>query len=223
MQNTQEIAQEYIRCFPSGDNGLILLAGQTTNNLERLFKVVIENDAFDKIQPGIKTLKSIKLTRTKSSLRQPMKVEIEAFSKKLKESVSYVEAYIVKKYGKGHSKEYYASFGIVRTPKGYVLPGTLFEKRDGILQMIKGIEIHEFSDKKYGTQHWQQLLPSIDALIEKQTRLETADYEQEKARLQAHADIVEGLSALIEELITKFPKHYAEILTALGFTKQKTE
>ena len=221
MPSPHEIALTYINCFPTRDNGLILLANQVTNNTNRLLNTIIESDAYDKIPSSIKILKSIKLTRTKSSLRQPMKVEIDAFTKKLKESVSYVEAYVLKKYGKEHSKEQYASFGIVRTPKGYVLPGTLAEQREGILQMIKGLEIHGFADKKYGIEHWKQLLPSIDALIDKQNRLEAADQEQEANRSKAHDNIVRGLSELIVEIINKYPKQHPEILTALGFSNQK--
>jgi hypothetical protein len=217
------IALNYLQNIPTGDNGLYTLAVHVLKNLNKYPAIEVSSVYSEMLEEGISGLKKLKTAKVKNVLRQPLKPEIISFQKKIETGVDFVQAYLQEKFGLDNSKTHYAAFGIVRTPKGYELPGTLSDKKNGMLKLMEGLQQFGLSDKKFGCAFWQSLLPIIDDLILKQTKLSEIEAWQEQSRIGSREIIMKSFGEIIETVIHKYPDSYPKILRLLGFQLLKTD
>ena len=141
--------------------------------------------------------------------------------KQMDDALSYVKGYITEKYKKENAVSYYPAFGIEHRSNRYIFPTDRNARLNSLTLMIEAIKAHEFSEREYGLDFWDNLHREFNAhvaqsaIIDGQISVSVGDKNVLKNNLR------KGLNAVIGIIKANYPDTYKQELRDWGFQKEK--
>jgi hypothetical protein len=133
----------------------------------------------------------------------------------------YVKGYLMASFPKKEAQAQYLRFGIVKLSNGhYGLPVGDEQRLHALQQLIKTLETSEYRDKRYGYNHWKNILIQLEESKHRAVASDSALLQYTRKREQI-AVIRQTLNALILLIRANHPQHWRNELSIWGFRKEK--
>ena len=147
--------------------------------------------------------------------------KLSALDREIDLGISAIKGYLVYKYEKNQAPSYYPQFGIAYKGKTFLLPRDRNKRNDALPLIVAAIAKHGFGNEKYGSDFWQQLTVSYQALLEKAVNIDGTVSVKVSVKNELRKTLVETHNALVHVLKANYPRTWKAVLREWGFQKEK--
>lgn len=140
---------------------------------------------------------------------------------KIDDSLIYVKSYILEKYKKTYSKNYYPAFGFVHKKKSHVFPTDQNARLESLKRMVEAIEEHGFENREYGLDFWKRCYEDYEKSIQGAIDNDSSVSMKVGDKNVLKKEIIQTLNAIVMAIKINYPQTYKEQLRGWGFQKEK--
>jgi hypothetical protein len=146
---------------------------------------------------------------------------IKTMNLEIDHSAFQVKNYLGETYGKTEAIAYYESMGIENRGGKYRLPIDSEARLYSLKQLLRGVEEHGLSDRKFGKAYWTEMLDRFTELKRQAENADRTTSEQVSIKTEQRKYIYKTLNSLIHMIKAYYPDNWKEELRIWGFLKEK--
>ena len=153
--------------------------------------------------------------------RPSITTNLKMLNREASSHVKYLKLYLTDKYGPELAVSYYPQFGIVRRGKRFIFPVDHNSRNQDLKEVLKGIVVHGFQDKRYGLDFWTSLSEEYTAKVEASVSTDGSVSGLVKSKNECKVIVRQILNSLILVIKANYPQTYKQVLREWGFQKEK--
>jgi hypothetical protein len=153
--------------------------------------------------------------------RRSVTLRLRELNAEINVSIGVLKSYLTELYGKKTAPVHYTSFGIGKYSGRHIFPVDNDRRLYALNQLLKGLEQHKLTDRKYGTEYWSDLRDRFAETKQQASEADKTSTEHVSIKAQEKALIRKTLNALVNAIKANHPDTWKEELRIWGFQKEK--
>ncbi|MDR1653573.1 MAG: hypothetical protein LBS01_08015 [Prevotellaceae bacterium] len=211
-----------VRSIPNREADLITASSKVVARWKSADNLTLLWTTASRFEQQIKDFaESFEIRAEVKSERSASTYELKVLNAVINGSLQFVKNYLADRYGKADSVAHYSEFGIVKIARQYGMPRDNDRRLQSLRQLVAAISAPEFTDKKYGTAYWKDILTRFEKEKAAAESIDSPFSEQVGTKFELRPVIKQTLNALALLLKANYPTTWREELRLWGFQKEK--
>ncbi len=206
--------------LPKSDSDLIELSKGVAEKMEEeniTLKWISVSEFKAQIEAFSKVLFDIK---NPNATGVPASHQLLNLNKTIDTSTELIKSYIVEKFGKKDSMNYYEEFGIVKG-RLYKLPTDKEERKEAFDKLIAALNTYKMQDKAFGVDFWSKIKSEYSHLLELEAIPVVSLAEMTEIKNKSKDTIRKVLYSVIYLIKAHYPDTNKTVLQSWGFLREK--